>query len=174
MSVLRSSRRQGVRRSFAITAAVTALSLGAAAFAYFTTSGSGDGQASVASVERAIRVIGPDDVQLRIGVESPIGGTFVSRNTVPVAVERVEVRIREIQRDGEAVPRSECSRRDFRIVSAQPDAPFPVSARSGGIPGGGEWDGASIELVNDPSRNQDGCRGVTLQLRYVIEAAERP
>lgn len=172
MSVLRSSRN-GLRRSLAITAAVTALSLGAAAFAYFTTSGSGDGQASVASVERAIRVIGPDDVQLRIGVESPIGGTFVSRNTVPVAVERVEVRIREIQRDGDAVPRSQCSRRDFQILSAQPDVPFPVSARSGSVLGTGIWSGASIELVNDPTRNQDGCRGVTLQLRYVIEAAEQ-
>jgi hypothetical protein len=66
-----------------------------------------------------------------------------------------------------------CSRNDFAIVSAQPDTPFPVGARVLNTPGEGSWGGAFITLVDDPTRNQDGCRGVTLQLRYVIEAAEQ-
>jgi hypothetical protein len=173
MPVFRSSRRTIRRRSVAITATVTALSLGVAAFAYFTQAGSGRGEASVATVDRQVRVIGPENVMLRIGVPTPLGGTLTTRSTVPVAVERIEVRVRQIERDGVAVPAAECSRADFVVVPAQPATAFPVSARVGRVLGTGTWTGASVMLVDDPDRSQDGCRGVTLRLHYRIEAAER-
>lgn len=168
-------RRPRLRRTTILTsAAALLLSSGGAALAYYTSggfgSGSGEVLASVGDID--VYVSGPSSVVLEMGKPVTLSGTFGNSNTVPVGVEKVDVTITQIAPPGgPPTDPSVCSAADFVVAPAVPVAPehaFPVTAKSGLIQGYGTWSGATIELHNDPSRNQNGCRGKQVSLKYVI------
>jgi hypothetical protein len=165
-----------MRRSTVVTSATALIvASGGMAYAYYTTSGSGSGSGTTVSSVGGIDVYvsGPPSITFEMGKPVTLSGTFGNPNDVPVGVERVNVVITQIAPPGgpPVTDPAVCSAADFVVTPAVPASPllaFPVSAKSGGIQGYGEWSGATIELRNDPHRNQDGCRGKRVSLKYVI------
>jgi hypothetical protein len=125
------------------------------AYAYWSTSGSGSGTAatggsSAITVNQTTTVssMGP-----AVAAQA-LAGNFDNSNSGPVFVQNVTVAIATISN-------SLCTGADFTLV--QPNA---VNAE---IPKGtaqGSWSGGSIAFKDDPARNQDACKNVTVNLSY--------
>lgn len=166
-----------MRRHPMLVAAGTAVVLVAAgtAYAYYTSSGSGNGSGQTVSGLSPIWVYPDVDPlpTIKPGEVVEAYGTFANPNDVPLAVEEVAATIglirdahNEIITDPDV-----CSAADFQITPASPATPFPVAASSdgGGI---GQWggpgssDNVKVVLQDLPDRNQDGCKGVKVYLTY--------
>jgi hypothetical protein len=139
----------------AVGAAVAVASAGVA-YAYWTTGGSGSGTAatgtsSTITVKQTSTVGG-----LAPGsAAQALTGNFDNANSGAVFVHSVTATVTGTSNPG-------CTAVDFTVVQpALVDANVPAGVAQGA------WTGGSITFNNDPARNQDACKGVTVNLGYV-------
>jgi hypothetical protein len=133
-------------------------------YGYWTANGSGSGSANAAAnvgnlTVNQSTVLTPmfpgDNAQT-------ISGTFNNPNTAATYVNTVTVSISSVVKAGGA-PAGTCDATDFTLTN-------PVATVSALIPVGngmGAWSGPALQFNNKAS-NQDGCKGATVNLAYVI------
>ena len=113
-----------------------------------------------------VRVTGGALGQLSPGTSAPVALTFHNRNSHPVRMKRVRVRITAVVAP-QADAAHPCTTADF-VVRQMPKGLFRIPARRTttmaalGVPSTA-W--PSLMMVNRPL-NQDGCKGATLSLKF--------
>jgi hypothetical protein len=153
-----------MRKSTKITAVVggAALALGTAgvAFAYWSTSGSGNGTASTAPAAGLV-VVNQTSTVTNL---SPGSGTQALAGNFDNTTNPSAVKITQVSVDFTGtVWQTNCSSADYALVQ-----PAAQTAANNMVPvgtGTGSWTGGSIEML-DPASNQDGCKGQALKLHY--------
>jgi hypothetical protein len=138
----------------AVGAAVVVASAGVA-YAYWTTTGSGTGSAGTGT-SSSVTVKQTSTVSDMAPGVAPqeLSGNFDNGNPGPVYVHSVTAAVTGTSDPG-------CTAADFTVVQ-----PNVVDAE---VPAGdaqGSWSGGWIAFNNDPDRNQDACKGVTVDLSY--------
>lgn len=131
---------------------------GGAAFAYWTSSGTGTGEAaagtttsvSIAQVGAAITGLYPDGPVQNVNVE------ITNPDASAVQIGAITTAISSIDGAGPGG----CSAADFDVVSVYAGGTIPgtstVSAPAA----------ATIQMINRPLVDQDGCKGVTVNLSF--------
>jgi hypothetical protein len=150
-----------VTKKSALTAlavtSVVALS-GGAAFAYWTTTGSGPGSAGVGT-NMAIGVVQTSIVS-GLGPGSPaqgLAGTFDNPNTYPVTIGGLSASV-----TGTGV--AGCSAADFVVGGTA------VFAASAAVDDTSTWSGLNVSMTNTAA-NQNACKNATLTIAYVVTVA---
>jgi hypothetical protein len=154
------NRKRGV-----VLGIVVALSLAAAALAYWTAGGSGSGSASAAGAQSALTANQTTTLTAMYPGDSAqtITGNFDNPNSGPVYVSTVTVSIASVTKASGA-PAGTCDATDFTLASAA----MTVNAE---IPTGsakGSWTGATLKFNDKTATNQDACKGATVSLSYAI------
>jgi hypothetical protein len=161
--------RSLTKRSPVLLVALLLLGLGTvAAYAFWTSGGSGTGSASTGDTT-AVTVVQTSVVSdLRPG-GSPqeLSGDFT--NPVangPVFVTDVTVSIGDVTK-AEGAASGVCDASDYVLTNPVMDVnqtiPTGVAQGAWGVPD----DVATIQFQNDPTTNQDQCKGATVTLDYV-------
>jgi hypothetical protein len=158
------------KKTFAIVASATAAVLvgGGVAVAYWTTTGNGTGSAT-AGTTAALTVT-------QVGAPSGLfpGGpaqnlTINVENAGPsdVTVANVAVTITSVTPDpGNPITSPACTTADFAVTSV---GALPASVVvTPGAPGSDLANVGTVRLVNNPSANQDACKGATVNLAYAV------
>ena len=158
------------RTKTAIIAALTVLLLGGGgvAFAFWTSMGSGSGIAKAVTTVANITVNQPNAITgLQPGAApQTLSGDFTNTNPGAVTVTKVTASIDSVTlSDGSvgSTAAGSCSAQDYALSSGASS----VTANS--VPSGthvGSWSGQTISFVDDAGRNQDGCKGATVNLAY--------
>lgn len=151
------------------TAAVLALlvvgGVGGGAYAYWTNGGgSGTGTATAGSTAAPITVVQTSDVSNMGPGVGPITlmGTFTNNNTGPVYVNTVTASISSVTLAQGAT--GTCSAADFDLQNPAMTVGKEVAKGSNS----GSWQGATIAFKDNPTVNQDGCKGATVNLSYAV------
>jgi hypothetical protein len=144
-------------------AAVLVLAGGGAALAYWTSDGSGKGQAR-AGTTVAVAV---NDESLTValrpgGPAQALRGSFSNPGEGPVFITSVTASVERVTKAADA-PAGTCDTSDYEITQAT----MPVEAEVGVGTRQGSWSGASLSFVNKPTVDQDGCKGATVTVSYV-------
>ncbi|WP_309710168.1 hypothetical protein [Pseudolysinimonas sp.] len=143
---------------------VTAILLGGAgtAYAYWTNTGSGVGEADTGT-NSSITVVQTSVVtNIRPGSGThALSGNFNNPNSGSVFVASVSVSIGTIV-DALGDPIVGCEADDYVIAGS----PVTVNANVPAGNGQGSWSGATIAFVNEAAENQDGCKNATVNLVY--------
>ncbi|MCU1495313.1 MAG: hypothetical protein JWO62_3077 [Acidimicrobiaceae bacterium] len=141
------------------------LGVGGAAFAYFTTGGSGTGTAGVGtSSDLTINQVGSISGLLPGGGSQPIEYSIDNTSTGNQDVTGVTVAIASITAPA-AVGGLTCTSPDFTLT--QPNTvPGDIAAKTTYT---SAPSGASISM-NDTASNQDGCKGATVNLSFTATA----
>lgn len=138
--------------------AVSALVLGGAgvAVAYWSAGGTGTGSAATGTT-LAVNVTQTSTItDLRPGgAAQDIEGTFTNLNDAPTYVATVTVSITSVT--GGA---GSCSAADYTLTGA-------IMTVATTVDDGDTWGGATIQF-NNTGANQDGCKGATVNLGYVV------
>ena len=156
--------RTNGRKKVVVLSALCALIAAGGAYAYWTAGGSGSGSATAGSTANLTvnqtTVLGPmypgDAAQV-------ISGTFGNTNAGPIQIATVTASISAVTKAAGA-PAGDCDATDFTLAN-------PVMTVLPAIPTGtlqGAWTGASLKFNNKTGTNQDGCKGATVTLSYVI------
>lgn len=145
--------------------AVSALMLGGAgvAFAYWTTTGAGSGEATTGTDIPITAVQTSSITDLRPGgTAQTLSGNFTNTNTGPVYVTNVVVTIESVTKDAGAAAGT-CDATDYVIVGGTMavGAEVPVGTAQGA------WTGATLAFV-DKATNQDQCKLATVNLTYAV------
>jgi hypothetical protein len=163
------------KKTLAVATTVVLLSGGGAAYAYWTTTGTGIGTAttgtSTAITANQTSTIG----NLRPGgTPQVLAGNFT--NPVvngPQYVTSVTVSIASVTK-ATGAPAGTCAEADYVLVPATGvmtvGAEVPASATTSGTWGGagsGSAAGVTIAFVNTVA-NQDACKGATVNLQYAV------
>jgi hypothetical protein len=157
--------RKPTKKTTAIMiAAVTVLAGGGAAFAYWTAGGSGTGTAATSAGTTPVTAVQTSTVTaMQPGdTAQTLTGKFNNTNTNPVYVSTVTASISSITKAGGAV--GACTASDYTLAN-------PVMTVNAEVASGtaqGAWTGATIKFANNASVNQDGCKGATVNLAYVV------
>jgi hypothetical protein len=149
-----------ITKRTALLAAGVAVAVASAgvAYAYWTTNGSGTGSATTGTTS-AVTVKQTSTVSnLAPGLPAQaLQGNFDNGNAGPVLVHSVTAAVTGTSNPG-------CTAADFTVVQpALVDVEVPAG------PGMGSWSGGSLVFKNDPVRNQDACKGVTVALSYTSD-----
>jgi len=152
-----------IRNRFKTKVAVLAIAAfmviaGGAAFAFWTTGGSGTGAADTGTSANVtiVQTAFTPDALYPGGAPVGLSGTFTNPNSGPVHVNQVTVAITPAWSTGGALP---CTPADF--VLTQPtvtNADVLVNDTS-------TWGGATIQMLNT-GLNQDNCKNVSPPLDY--------
>lgn len=144
----------------AATAAVSALGIASAAFAYFTTSGSGTATADVGS-SSAITLRGSVSLTLYPGASAPV--SFTVDNPSEGSQRVGTISLKEIAADA---GHSGCS---TTIGGSNPDFTMAdVEANQTFAPGNGQSVGKAGTLkMNDTGVSQNACQGANLTLHLI-------
>jgi hypothetical protein len=126
------------------------------AYAYWTVTGSGTGQAGTGTTS-AITVNQTSTVSgLAPGTPAQaLSGTFDNSNSGSVYVTSVSATVTGTDKAG-------CSASDYTVTGS----PASVGAQIASGSGVGTWSGISIAFNNKPSTNQDACKGATVSISY--------
>lgn len=158
-------RRLPSRRSL-LTAlgAIAVIAVGTAAFAYWTTSGSGSGSAD-AGTTSGLTVNQSTTLTAMFPGDSAqtISGTFDNPNAGPAYVGTVTASITSVTKAAGAVAGT-CDASDFTLAT-------PVMTVGAEIPAGtaqGAWTGATLKFNDKTTTNQDACKSATVNLGYAI------
>lgn len=142
-----------------IIAAVLAISVATAAYAYWTAGGSGTGSATAGDTDpltanqtSTLTPMYPGDSN------QTLSGDFDNPNPGPVYVTSVTAAIDSVTGGAGA-----CDATDFTLSSATMAIGRQVAAGDGVD----SWSGAQIRF-NNKATNQDGCKGATVNLSYTI------
>ena len=143
------------KKTVAIAAAVLLIVGGGAAFAYWTNSGSGTGQATTGSNQTIVVHQTSTVTGLAPGLPAQtLSGNFDNPNTSPVYVTSVTASITGTDKTG-------CDASDYTIAGSA-----PVAAE---VPAGsavGSWTGLTIAFNNKPAINQDACKDAVVAIAY--------
>ena len=152
-----------------VVAATTAFLLiggGTAAYAYWTTGGSGTGTATTGTTQ-AVNVNQTATIAATYPGQGPqaLAGNFNNPNSGPVKISSVTATVRAFtaQADG---TKPACTASDFAITGT---STITGSGPNNEIPSGnaqGSWNGLSLELL-DSATNQENCKSVTVTIDYV-------
>ena len=140
----------------------------ATAAAYWTESGTGSGTADTGAT------VGVDvnqndfaaDALFPGGDPITLSGTFDNSNDGPVKVGSVTHSISSIVPAQANPDKPACVVGDFALGGTA-----PVNAQIAKGDGVGNWSGLTIQLKNDPAKNQDNCKSVSVNLAYEVSAA---
>jgi len=131
------------------------------AYAFWTAGGSGSGTASTATGVNVTVVQTPLSTAMAPGVApQTLSGTFTNNTGAPVNVATVTASIGSVVPVGVAV----CVAGNYTLANAV----MTVGAQIPTGTGQGTWTGATIVFTDDPLVNQDGCKGATVNLAYVV------
>jgi hypothetical protein len=153
-----------MRKTTKLAAAVgaSALVIGSAgiAYAYWSTSGSGDGSATTASAAGLVVV----NQGTTVSDLSPGSGTQALSGTFDNTTNPSPVKIVQVSVDFTGTTwKTNCSAADYKLVQ-----PAAQTAGNTMVPTGttvGAWTGGSIEML-DSLTDQEGCKGQVLKLHY--------
>lgn len=161
MSSTAPTRRTHRTKLIAIVTAAFVLAGGGAAFAYWTTMGSGSGSATTGT-SGTVTVVQTSTVSnLRPGAAAqPLSGTFTNNSGGSQYVRTVTASIGSVT-VAQGVTGS-CTAADYTIANATMTVNQNVAAGSSQ----GSWSGATIAFANDNARNQDACQGATVSISY--------
>jgi hypothetical protein len=151
------------RKVVAVGFAVTVLTAGAA-YAYWTSEGSGTGVAPTAAGTTALTLNQANDVDPMFPGDSTqaLSGTFGNTNDGPIYVNTVTVSIDSVV-DGNGVAMVGCSADDYTLAGE-------VMTVGAAVPVGtsvGTWGGATIQFNNTGS-NQNACKSANVNLAYAV------
>lgn len=153
-------------RKAVVLGLIIALAAGVGAYAYWTTGGSGSGDAAAGDVQNLVVKQTTNLTAMYPGdTAQTISGTFDNPNNGPTYVGAVTVEIDTVTKAGGAVA-GDCDASDFTLT----DKKMTVNAE---VPKGnaqGNWTGAKIKFNNKAS-NQDACKGAAVKLKYTISAS---
>lgn len=160
------SKKQKIGATIA-AAGVLAVAGGGIAFAYWTTTGSGDSSATAGTTSGTLTINGPATAPTGLYpgmAAAALSGTFTNTNLSKVYVQQVTITIENsnltawsAQADNS---KPACTASDFTIV--QPTA-TNAEVNTGST---STWAGASIAMIDNGSANQDNCKNVTVPLHY--------
>lgn len=147
------------KRTTAIVATAAVLVVGGgAAYAYWTNTGSGTGQATTGTnttivVNQTSTVTG-----LAPGLPAQaLSGNFDNPNSSPVYVTGVTATVTGTDKAG-------CGPTDYTIAgTAAVNAEVPAGT------GVGSWSGLTIAFNNKPAVNQDACKDAVVSIAYVAQ-----
>lgn len=142
-------------------AAVTVIS-GGAAYAYWTTTGSGTGSATSDAVTEAVTVL-QTSVLTELypgGAAQTLSGTFSNPNAGAVYVGTVTVAISSVTLATGAT--GTCAAADYALDANPMTINADVLADDTST-----WSGATLQM-NNTGLNQDGCKGATVNVAYTI------
>ncbi len=150
------------KKKIAIITAALVLT-GGAAFAYWTTGGSGTGSAATgtnvtltAVQTSTVTAMAPGDVA------QSLNGTFTNTNSGPVYVSTVTASISSVVKDAGAVAGT-CDATDYTLANAVMTVNAEALANDTST-----WTGATIKFNNKAGSNQDQCKLATVNLLYTI------
>lgn len=157
-----SAHRGKPRRRPAIIALISLVSvvgIGTAAYAYWTTTGTGQGSATTGDNDPITVVQTSQVVDLAPGSGTQaLSGNFNNPNPGPVSVGEVTVTSITTNDPG-------CTEDDYTITGTGTVTGDVVPAGDGV----GSWGGLSIEFFNAPDRNQDACKNETITINYAVD-----
>jgi hypothetical protein len=138
----------------AVGAAIAVASVGVA-YAYWTTSGSGTGTAATGTSSAiTVKQVGTISGLAPGSGSQALAGNFDNSNPGAVYVHSVTASVASTSNPG-------CTAADFTVVQpALVDDNVPAGIAKG------TWSGGSIAFNDDPARNQDACKSVTVFLSY--------
>jgi hypothetical protein len=135
-----------------------------AAFAYWSTAGTGTGTAATGTSSAVNAVQTSTVADMGPGTTAqPLSGTLLNTDTQPLYVATVTASITSVTRTAEAIAANlPCTAADYLISNpvAQVNAEALVNDTS-------TWSGPSIAFVNSGA-NQDGCKLATVNIGYVV------
>lgn len=131
---------------------------GGAAYAFWTTSGSGTGSAGVGA-DAAITVVQTSGVS-GLGPGSPaqnLSGTFTNPNNYPVTATNLTASVTATGNAG-------CDAADF-LIGGTASLPTSVAVDDTSV-----WSGLNVSMTNTAA-NQNACKNATLTISYTVTAA---
>ena len=147
----------------AIATAVVVVGTGGAAFAYWTTSGTGSGTAATgtSAAVNAVQTSVITDMGPGTAAQT-LSGTFTNTDTQPLYVTSLAVSIASVE-SAPGVPAVGCEADDYVITGS----PLAIGAQAA-VNDSTTWTGMTIAFVNEAAENQDGCKNATVNLAYVV------
>lgn len=153
------------KKRAAVAGVVASLALGGGAFAYFTSSGTGEGTATVGDagawlIPPAVVTDGP---MTPGGPEQTI--TYKVKNTGTGVQRLAKVTVKVAEPNGDAWTSAPgCSAADFEIGTAAPGAAADDDELAGDFTAGQEETGTIKIKMVDTGENQDGCKDKSVPL----------
>jgi|1186.fasta_scaffold101955_2 hypothetical protein len=150
------------RRCIVLLGVIAAVVVAGAAIAYWTAGGSGDGTAATANPTDQLVVQQTGTLTAMFPGDSPqtLSGNFDNPTGNLVRVNKVTASIASVTPVGAGT----CDATDYILSS-------PAMTVNAEIPDGtgqGNWTGATIQFRDKAGVNQDGCKGATVNLHYVV------
>ncbi|MFI2486092.1 hypothetical protein ACH47X_04240 [Promicromonospora kroppenstedtii] len=148
-------QRPKKKRAVVVLSVVLVLVMGGVAFAYWTNSGSGTGEATTGSNDSL--VINQTSTITGLAPGQPpqtLSGTFDNPNDSPVYTASVTAEVTGTDQDG-------CDATDYTIAGSA-----PVNAEIPPGDGVGSWSGLTIQFNNKPAANQDACKNAVVSIQY--------
>lgn len=149
--------RLNLKRKTVVVGGVAALVIvgGGAAYAYWTNSGSGTGEAETGTNQTIVVNQTSTITGLAPGLPAQtLSGNFDNPNTSPVYVTSVTATVTGTDQTG-------CGVSDYTIAGAA-----PVNAEVPAGTGQGSWSGLTIQFNNKPAVNQDACKNAVVSIAY--------
>jgi hypothetical protein len=141
-----------------VVAAAILMLTAVGAYAYWTSTGGGEGTAATGTSDDLVVVQTSTITAMGPGTAAQtLTGNFDNSSDGPSYVGSVTVVVAGTDEAG-------CTADDYTIT----DSPMTVDAEVDDGDAQGAWTGATIAFANDPTRNQDACQGATVSLTYEI------
>lgn len=140
----------------AITVTMVLLTSGGAAYAYWTTTGSGTSRATVATIKPL--EIKMDDVQVALNTATKIVGTLSNPNDFEVSLVGTHIFATASVDANHAT----CGEENFRVVAPTTKA-MKLSAGASTV-----LDPGSITLI-ETTKDQTACQGASVTLHYMLK-----
>lgn len=155
-----SPKRRWTRRIAVVTTALVLVG-GGAAYAWWSTTGTGSGTATTGtSVPITVVQTGTLTAMYPGDTAQTLSGNFTNTNPGPVHVNTVIVSITSVTK-AVGAPAGTCDATDYTLAGASMSVNADVPAGSGQ----GAWTGATIKF-NNKGTIQDACKGATVNLGY--------
>ena len=149
------------RKGLVVFGSIILLVAGSAAYAYWTTSGSGTGDAATGTiVPITVTQTSTPSGLYPGGTPAALAGEFNNGNAGPVHVHQVNATVGSVT-GPDIANLPACTIADYAVGG------FPVTVDDD-IPTGsgqGAWTGGTVELT-ETGLNQDSCKGATAHLTY--------
>jgi hypothetical protein len=138
-----------------VAGATTVLAGGGIAFAYWTNTGTGTGEATTGSNESIVVNQTSTVTDLAPGLPAQtLSGNFDNPNDGPVYVTSVTATVTGTDQAG-------CDASDYTIAGSA-----PVNQQVPAGDGVGSWSGLTIQFNNKPAVNQDACKNAVVSIAY--------
>jgi hypothetical protein len=149
------------RRKITAVTVLAFLVVAGAAFAYWTTTGSGTGAATTgASSAVSVAQTGTVTGLVPGGAAQAVNFTITNPKTTPQRVATVTVAIASITNITGGTPATGCTTADFTLVQPTAINTDLAAGATAFVPSG-----ATLAMI-DSASNQDGCQNVTVNLTF--------